>query len=110
MPIAGMGETPAGDQAQMIPSAAMLPMSTPAKSMFAQCEVALKGNEVPDVTNLKLDIASLESELQASHLRRLKSGKCNIVAGLLYGDIIVSFSKISQLCFSIIAQRKGLNP
>ncbi|MBU5637587.1 Na/Pi cotransporter family protein [Geomonas sp. Red69] len=78
--------------------------------VVAACEAALKGEEIQEVTDLKLEIASLESELHASHLRRLKSGKCNIVAGLLYSDIIVSFSKISQLCFSIIAQRKGLAP
>ncbi|MBJ6800910.1 Na/Pi cotransporter family protein [Geomonas propionica] len=78
--------------------------------VVTMCEAVLKGDEVQDVAALKLEIASMESELQTSHLRRLKSGKCSIVAGLLYGDIIISFSKISQLCFSIIAQRKGLNP
>ncbi|WP_224982364.1 Na/Pi cotransporter family protein [Geomonas agri] len=85
-------------------------VATKVGEVVTLCEAAVKGDEVPDLTALKLEIASLESELQASHLRRLKSGKCNIVAGLLFSDIIVSFSKISQLCFSIIAQRKGLNP
>jgi len=79
-------------------------------AVVAMCDAVLKGEDAQDVTSLKLEIASLESELQGSHLRRLKSGKCSIVAGLLYGDMIVCFSKISQLCFSIIAQKKGISP
>lgn len=84
--------------------------ATKVGAVVAMCDAALKGDETQDVTSLKLEIATLESELQGSHLRRLKSGKCNIVAGLLYGDMIVCFSKISQLCFSIIAQKKGISP
>lgn len=72
------------------------------------CERVLKGEEVEDPSVLKAEVSSLEDELQVSHLRRLKSGKCNIVAGLLYGDMFISFIKISQLSFSIIAQKKGI--
>ncbi|TGU72660.1 Na/Pi cotransporter family protein [Geomonas terrae] len=74
------------------------------------CEAVLKGEDAPDVTPLQLEIASLESELQTSHLRRLKSGKCSIVSGLLYGDMIASFSKIAQLGFSMINEKKGITP
>ena len=84
--------------------------ATKVGAVVALCEAVLKGDDSQDVTNLKLEITSLENELHGSHLRRLKSGKCNIVAGLLYGDMIVCFSKISQLCFSIIAQKKGISP
>jgi len=72
------------------------------------CERVLKGEGDEELAALKVEVAALEDELHISHLRRLKSGKCNIVAGLLYGDMIVCFSKISQLCYSIIAQKKGI--
>ena len=58
---------------------------------------------------LKLEIAMLEDELNKSHLKRLKSGKCGIVAGLLYGDMIASFSKIAQLCYTIVSHKKGIS-
>jgi phosphate:Na+ symporter len=72
------------------------------------CERVLQGEEVELPPGLKIEIASLEDELQKSHLRRLKSGKCSIVAGLLYGDMIACFSKIAQLSYSIIAQKRGI--
>jgi len=72
------------------------------------CERVLKGEGDEALPGLRAEVAALEEELQNSHLRRLKSGKCNIVAGLLYGDMIVSFSKICQLCYSIIDQKKGI--
>lgn len=74
----------------------------------ALAEKALKGEEDLDPEPLKAQISLLEDELQASHLRRLKSGKCSIVAGLLYGDMMAGFSKISQLSFSIVAHKKGI--
>lgn len=73
------------------------------------CEQVLKGEgDAEELPRLKAEIGSLEEELQASHLRRLKSGKCNIVAGLLYGDMMVSLSKVAQLCYSIITEKKGI--
>jgi len=73
------------------------------------CEGVLRGEEAVGLAELRLEIASLEEELQKSHLRRLKSGKCNIVAGLLYGDMIASFSKIAQLSYTIIAHKRGID-
>ena len=84
--------------------------ATKVGEVVSLCERVLKGEEVEELSgDLKGEIALLEEELQMSHLRRLKSGKCNIVAGLLYGDMIVCFSKIAQLCYTIIAQKKGIN-
>jgi phosphate:Na+ symporter len=74
----------------------------------AVCERAVKGEEVDGLPALKLELATLEDELQKSHLRRLKSGRCSIVAGLLYGDMIASFSKIYHLCYSIVGGMKGI--
>lgn len=71
-------------------------------------ERVLKGDEEVDLSPLKVDIASIEAELQKGHLRRLKTGKCSIVAGLLFGDMIVSFSKITHLCYSVIAHKRGI--
>jgi len=72
-------------------------------------ERALQGEEGEDLTELKLEVATLEDELRQGHLRRLKSGKCSIVAGLLYGDMIASFSKIAHLCYAIIAQKGDIS-
>jgi len=54
------------------------------------------------------EIAALEGELHQSHLVRLKSGKCTIVAGLLYGDMMACFSKIARLCDTIVNHKKGI--
>jgi len=61
------------------------------------------------VAGLKAEIASAEEALHESHLQRLKAGKCSVVAGLLYGDMIASFSKIAQLSFSLVNQKRGLS-
>jgi phosphate:Na+ symporter len=57
---------------------------------------------------LRQEIALLEEDLHQSHLKRLKSGKCTIVAGLLYGDMIAAFSKIAHLSFASIKHKKEL--
>jgi len=73
------------------------------------CEAVLKGEgDAEDLTAVRSEVELLEEELQKSHMRRLKSGKCNIVAGLLYGDMMVSFSKVAQLCYSIVNEKKGI--
>lgn len=72
-------------------------------------EAVLAGNDSGmDLALLKSEVTALEEELQVSHLVRLKSGKCGIVAGLLYGDMIGAFSKIAHLSLSIVTQKRGL--
>jgi phosphate:Na+ symporter len=73
----------------------------------SMCETVLQGEEGGDVAALSVQIAHFEEEVQASHLRRLKTGRCGVVAGLLYADMIASFSKIAHLCYSIIEQKRG---
>jgi len=75
---------------------------------LSQAAQVLRGEEGGESAGLKLEIASLEDALQKNHLRRLKTGKCSIVAGLLYGDMIASFSKIAHLSYSIIALKEGI--
>ena len=69
----------------------------------------LQGEDGEDLARLKVSIATLEDELNKSHLKRLKSGKCSIVAGLLYGDMIASFSKIAHLCYTIVNHKRGIS-
>ena len=75
----------------------------------ALCEqVLLEEEELAKVGKLKLEVAALKEELQESHLQRLKSGKCSVVGGLLYGDMIACFAKIASLSYAIIAQKRGI--
>jgi phosphate:Na+ symporter len=69
----------------------------------------LLGGDEGELARIKSEIADMEEELHNSHLRRLKSGKCSIVAGLLYGDMIAAFSKIAHLCCTIIAHKRGIS-
>lgn len=75
---------------------------------MALCERVLKGEDDGDLEVLKREVEFLEEELKQSHMRRLKSGRCGIIAGLLYGDMIASFSKIAHLSYSIIEQKRGI--
>ncbi len=73
------------------------------------CEQVLgREEQEDDNAQLKLEVDSLQLQLQESHLQRLKSGKCSVVGGLLYGDMIACFAKIAQLSFAIVAQKRGL--
>jgi len=72
-------------------------------------ERVLRGEEVGELDGLKVEIDSLEEELDQGHLKRLKSGKCTVVAGLLYGDMTASFSKIAHLGYTIIERKRGIS-
>jgi phosphate:Na+ symporter len=72
-------------------------------------ERVIQGEEGAELPQLQQELAVLEDALHKSHLKRLKSGKCSIVSGLLYGDIIASFSKIGQLSSTIIAHKTGIS-
>jgi phosphate:Na+ symporter len=68
----------------------------------ASVSTASNARNVLDAINKAYDT------LQRNHTKRLHSGKCTIVAGLVYGDIIASFAKIAQFSFNIIATEKEL--
>lgn len=64
-----------------------------------------------DADALEKAMAEIESTLATlhlSHIKRLHSGKCGIVAGLLFSDIIASFEKISQIAYNMIKTSRGL--
>jgi phosphate:Na+ symporter len=76
---------------------------------IAICERTLLEKEGGEkVAPLEQEIASLQEGLQKSHLERLKSGKCSVVSGLLYGDMIDCFAKIAQLSYAIIAKKREI--
>ena len=76
---------------------------------IAVCEqVLLEEGEGESIPELKLEIQALQDQLHDSHLQRLKSGKCSIVGGLLYGDMIACFTKIATLSYGIAAQKRGI--
>ncbi|WP_460594237.1 Na/Pi cotransporter family protein [Geomonas sp. Red276] len=72
-------------------------------------EVLQERSEGREVHELKGALAALEDELHQSHLRRLKSGKCGIVAGLLFNDMIASFATVARLSCSVIDEKRGLS-
>ncbi|MBJ6723874.1 Na/Pi cotransporter family protein [Geomesophilobacter sediminis] len=71
-------------------------------------QVLSGADEGAELAPLKQELALLEEELQQSHLKRLKSGKCSIVAGLLYGDMIAAFAKVGHLSGTLIKRKRGL--
>jgi phosphate:Na+ symporter len=78
--------------------------------VMAFTERELAGEEGEDqLGRLKREMDALEEELHLSHLKRLKSGKCSIVAGLLYGDMVACFLKVASLCFKSISHKRGIS-
>ena len=73
------------------------------------CQRVLHGEDGSALPQLKVELRAVEDELQKSHLRRLKSGKCNILAGLLYGDMIACFTKIGHLSCSLVAHKDEIS-
>jgi phosphate:Na+ symporter len=57
---------------------------------------------------LKDEIDSLQEFMHRSHIKRLSEGRCTVLAGVAYSDIIASFDKISEYAFSIIKQVRRL--
>ncbi|GAM11565.1 putative protein [Geobacter sp. OR-1] len=59
-----------------------------------------------DARGLKDEIDTLEDHMHNSHIKRLSEGRCTILAGVAYSDIIVSFDKIAEYAHSVIKQAK----
>ena len=62
-----------------------------------------------DARALKDEIDTLQEYMHDSHIKRLSEGKCTVLAGVAYSDIIVSFDKIAEYAFSIIKQVRRLS-
>ncbi len=70
-------------------------------------ETQENANSVTSLDLLESTMAMHET-LHNNHITRLHNGKCTIVAGLLYGDIIASFARIAQFSYAIIETERGL--
>lgn len=58
---------------------------------------------------LKDSIRQMEESMNNSHMKRLTSGKCSVIAGMIYGDITNSFDKIAEYAFNIVETEKELS-
>lgn len=55
-------------------------------------------------------IQCTQETLHKNHISRLHNGKCSIVAGLLFGDMIAAFGRIAQISYEIIeTEREFVN-
>ncbi|GAB7027160.1 Na/Pi cotransporter family protein [Geotalea toluenoxydans] len=61
-----------------------------------------------DLEKVMAEIESTLATLHLSHIKRLHSGKCSVIAGLLFSDIIASFEKIAQIAYNTIKTSREL--
>jgi phosphate:Na+ symporter len=73
------------------------------ESMGNVSEEILKNAQI-----LKDSIRHLEKNLNNNHMKRLTTGKCSVIAGMIYSDIVNSFNKIAEYAFNIIEAEKEL--
>ncbi len=64
------------------------------------------GETMARVQELKATVEQLQETAKNNHLKRLGSGKCTVIAGLLFGDIIACFSKIAQFSVNIVESER----
>lgn len=57
---------------------------------------------------LRQDLLECEEILKRNHLVRLSAGDCSVIAGLLFMEIVSSFTKIGDSAFTIIATQRTL--
>jgi len=58
---------------------------------------------------LKDEIDSLQEYMHDSHIHRLSDGRCSVLAGVAYSDIIVSFDKVAEYAYAITKQVRRLS-
>ncbi len=64
------------------------------------------GETMARVQELKTKVGQLQETAKNNHLKRLGSGKCTVIAGLLFGDIIACFTKIAQFSVNIVESER----
>ena len=57
---------------------------------------------------LKNAIKQMEENFNSNHITRLTTGKCTVIAGMIYSDIVNAFNKIAEYSFTIIETEKEL--
>ncbi|MSM38386.1 MAG: Na/Pi cotransporter family protein [Geobacter sp.] len=60
-----------------------------------------------DARALKDEIDRLQEVMHANHVQRLTDGKCTVMAGVVFSDIIAAFDKVAEYAFSIIKLGRG---
>ena len=71
-------------------------------------DVSPGDSEVSQAQDVHEDIRHMIETMLHNHMKRLTSGKCSVPAGLVYGDIMSSFDKISEYSLSILQTHKEL--
>ncbi len=75
---------------------------------LAIAEEGDEGDLLPTARQLKDEVSLLEELMHRNHVLRMRGGFCSVDAGLLYGDIIVAFTKITDHAYAIIKSRREL--
>jgi phosphate:Na+ symporter len=60
------------------------------------------------IYGLKKELLELQQSINSSHLNRLTTGKCNVLSGLLFNDIVAAFMNIAEYSFNIIDIERSL--
>ena len=68
----------------------------------------VSGETLENARTLKAAIKRMDEELNASHIKRMTAGKCSVVAGMIYSDIVNTFNKIAEVSFNIVEIEKEL--
>jgi phosphate:Na+ symporter len=66
---------------------------------------SLKIDQARDILNA---ILTMQDIFHSNHISRLHAGKCTIMAGLLFGDMLAACVKIAQHAYAIIETEGGL--
>jgi phosphate:Na+ symporter len=85
--------------------------STQVAELVGRARQSLDNQASADIAasgELLVAIMSMHETLHNNHITRLHNGKCSIVAGLLYGDMIAAFARIAQFSYAIIETERGL--
>lgn len=73
------------------------------ESMGSATEETLKNAQI-----LKDSIRHTGKGMNNNHMKRLTTGKCSVIAGMIYSDIANAFNKIAEYSFNIIEAEKEL--
>jgi phosphate:Na+ symporter len=67
------------------------------------------GGNLNVARTLKDEIIRMQETMNSNHIQRMTSGKCTVMSGLVYGDIISSFNKIAEYAFNIMKTERELS-
>jgi phosphate:Na+ symporter len=68
----------------------------------------VSGETLELARSLKDTVKQTETALNITHMKRLTDGKCSIIAGMIYSDILNAFNKIAEYSCNIIETEKEL--